>query len=548
MRTEWNKAHTAPTPRASQAGHLRSLTWLLIVCGILCVSSGCATGFREYFANGFKVGPNYCPPSAPVSERWIDFEDSRVHMEPPIELAWWRVFRDPTLDELVQTASRQNITLREAGFRIEQSRALRAIAVGNLFPQQQTVQGAYTRRMNSFGTNITAGGAGGLPGAQRFFSVYNTGATLAWELDFWGRFRRAVESADAQLDASIENYDDVLVLLIGEVATSYVEYRSVEQRIEYARQNVISQRGSLDLAEKKREGGAGSRLDVTQAITNVAQTESQIPSLEIQLRQAQNNLCVLMGIPPQDLQPLLSRRKGIPTAPPEVAVGIPSDLIRRRPDVRRAEREIAAQSAQIGIAETDLYPTFTLTGNLFTQANTFQDLFRTSSVGGSFGPSFSWNVLNYGRIRNNVVAQEALFMQEVAQYQQVVLNANREVEDGIISFLRSQEQARFLREGVDAAQESRDLVNELYQGGKADFNRVFVAELSLQQQQDTLAQAEGLIAQSLVTVYRALGGGWQIRLEDLPPMTDVRPEEVERPAGPMIRDPMLERLPPAPME
>lgn len=524
----------------------RRLGMLLVAAALLCSASGCVTSFKEYVANGFKVGPNYCPPQAPVSDRWIDYEDSRVRSEPPVDWAWWRVFRDPTLDELVQTAHRQNISLREAGFRIEEARALRAIAVGNLFPQQQTLTGSYRRQMLSLGTGITAGGGGGLPGAQRYFSVWNTGAQLAWELDFWGRFRRAVEAADAQLDASVENYDDVLVILIGDVASTYVEIRTAEKRLEYARSNVASQRGSLDLAEKKRAGGAGSRLDVTQAITNVAQTESNIPQLEIQLRQAQNRLCVLMGMPPQQIGHLLMQHRGIPTAPPEVAVGIPAELVRRRPDIRRAEREVAAQSARIGIAEADLYPAFTINGNIFVQANQFRDLFNADSVGGSVGPSFNWNILNYGRIRNNIVAEEARFMQEVAQYQNAVLNANREAEDAIISFLRSQEQSRALRQASDAAEESRDLVNELYQGGKADFNRVFVAELALTQQQDQLAIAEGEIAQSLVDIYRSLGGGWEIRLNALPPMTDVRVEEVAPPEAPMMRDPLLERLPPTP--
>ncbi len=446
----------------------------------------------------------------------------------------------------MQTASRQNITWREAGFRIEETRALRAIAVGNLFPQQQTAFGQYRRQMLSLGTGITAGGGGGFPGAQRYFSVWNTGTQLAWELDFWGRFRRAVESADATLDASIENYDDVLVILIGDVADTYVEIRTVEKRLAYARANVASQQGSFDLAEKKRAGGAGSRLDVTQAITNVAQTESTIPQLETQLRQAQNRLCVLMGMPPQQIGHLLMQHRGIPTAPTDVAVGIPAELVRRRPDVRRAEREVAAQSARIGIAEADLYPAFTINGQIFVQANQFQDMFNSRAVGGNIGPSFNWNIFNYGRIRNSIVAEEARFMQEVAQYQNIVLNANREAEDAIIAFLRSQEQARILQTGSDAAQESRDLVNELYQGGKADFNRVFVAELALTQQQDSLAQAQGEIARSLVDIYRALGGGWQIRLEALPPMTEVRPEEIGPPMGPMMRDPLLERLPPTP--
>jgi NodT family efflux transporter outer membrane factor (OMF) lipoprotein len=546
MRTEPCITHAVQAATYARALRLLSLMALL---SVLCSTTGCMTSFREYVRNGFKVGPNYCPPQVPVADHWIDYEKSAISSEPQIDWAWWRLFRDPTLDDLVQTAHRQNISLREAGYRIEEARALRAISIGNLFPQQQTASGFISRRMLSLGSGVQAGGGGGIPNASRYFNVYNMGTQLAWELDFWGRYRRAIESADAALDSSVENFDNVLVILIGDVAEAYVEIRTVEQRLEYARQNVASQRGSLDLAEKKRAGGAGSRLDVTQAITNVAQTEALIPQLEIQLRQAQNRLCVLMGLPPQNIEPMLARYKGIPTAPAEIALGIPADLVRRRPDVRQTEREVAVQSARIGIAETNLYPAFTINGQIFVQATQFQNLFDARSVGGAFGPSFNWNILNYGRLRNNVNAEEARFMQRVATYQNTVLNAHREVEDGIVVYLRSQERTRSLRAGTDAAKESRDLVNELYQGGKADFNRVFVAELFLQQQQDLLAQAEGDIAQGLVQVYRALGGGWEIRDKELPPMTDVRPdvpvEEIDPPEAGAKRRPMVERLPPA---
>ncbi|HTN74344.1 MAG TPA: efflux transporter outer membrane subunit [Pirellulaceae bacterium] len=487
------------------------------------------TSFREYIGNGFKVGPNYGRPAAAVGNHWIDYEDKRIQSDAEADYAWWRQFDDPRLDSLIYTAHAQNLSLREAGFRVMEARALRGIAVGELFPQSQTVNGAYTRRRTSFGTGIQAGGGAGLPGIKQHFSVWNTGAQLAWEVDFWGRFRRAVESADASLDASVENYDDVLVILISDVANAYVDIRTAEQRVRYARANVISQRNSLELAKTRLAGGTATRLDVAQAITNVAQTEATIPQFEIQLRQAENRLCVLMGMPPYDLTQVLAGQSKIPVAPPQVAVGIPADLLRRRPDVRRAEREVAAQSARIGIAESDLYPAFTINGSLFIQASQFTDLFRSSSLGGAVGPSFNWNVLNYGRIRNLVRVEEARFEQRVAFYQSTVLNANREAEDAIVSFLRAQEQAMVLAEGVAAAEESRDLVNDLYKGGRADFGRVFVAELFLTQQQDALAQAQGLIAQSMVSIYRSLGGGWEIRLENppafqpLPPIEEIGP-------------------------
>jgi NodT family efflux transporter outer membrane factor (OMF) lipoprotein len=483
----------------------------------IIVIAGCSTGLHEYVHNGFKVGPNYRRPAVPVAENWIDYQDSRIVSEPPQNWAWWTVFNDPVLNGLIDDAHRQNLTLREAGFRVAEARALFGFAVGNIFPQQQDAFGGYNRTQRSLQVGAFGGAGGGGLGAgiARNFSVWTIGSQLAWELDFWGRFRRAVEAADATLDASVENYDDVLVILLADVASTYVEIRTLEERLRFARDNVKYQSGSLNLAKIRLEEGAASKLDVTQAQTNVSQTEAAIPVLETQLRQAHNRLCILLGAPPEDLSRQLGSAR-IPVAPPEVAVGVPAELIRRRPDIRRAEREVAAQSARIGIAEADLYPAFTINGSIFVQANEFANLFKSSAVGGNVGPSFNWNILNYGRIRNLVAAEEARFLREATEYQNAVLNANREAEDAIVAFLRAQVQTAKLREGVAAAAESRDLVMELYRGGRADFGRVFVAEFFLAQQQDLLAQAEGSISQALVELYRALGGGWEIRLNSAP--------------------------------
>jgi outer membrane protein TolC len=274
---------------------------------LIPLATGCSTGLHEYVHNGFKVGPNYCRPAAPVAENWIDYQDARVISEPPQHWAWWTVFNDPVLNSLIDSAHRQNLTLREAGFRVAESRALYGFAVGNLFPQQQQAFGSYTRQQISREGFGAFGGAGGIGGGgigggigggaagagfPRSFSIWTLGTQLAWELDFWGRFRRAVEAADAELDASVENYDDVLVILLSDVAATYVEIRTLEERLRYARSNVRNQTGSLDLAKIRLEEGAATRLDVTQAQTNVSQTEAAIPVLESQLRQAHNRLCV----------------------------------------------------------------------------------------------------------------------------------------------------------------------------------------------------------------------------------------------------------------
>ncbi|MCE9604223.1 MAG: efflux transporter outer membrane subunit [Planctomycetia bacterium] len=501
---------------SDRSGAGRTIGMYALVALLALATAGCMTRPLEYVQNRFKVGPNYKKSAAPVAEHWIDYQNSQVISEPSHNGAWWEVFGDPVLNDLTRRAYTQNLTLREAGLRVSEARSIRAVRVGNLFPQSQTANGSIQATQISIGTLASSGfgNAGAFAGSiDRNLGVFRYGTQMAWELDFWGRFRRSIESADAQLDASVENYDDVLVILLADVATCYVEIRTLEQRLRYARANVKYQTGSLDLADAKKREGVSSQLDIAQAQTNVAQTAAIIPQLEIRLRQAQNELCVLMGLPPQDLTPLLSQVESrIPDAPPEVALGVPADLIRRRPDIRRAEREVAAQSARIGIAEADMYPAFTITGSIFVQATQFQNLFQNTAQGGSFGPTFNWNIFNYGRIRNAVRAEEARYFQEVTQYQNAVLGANREAEDALIAFLRSQEQARILRQGAAAAEQSRDLVSELYKGGRADFGRVFFAEYFLVQQQDALAQSEGTIAQALVDLYRALGGGWQIRL------------------------------------
>ena len=249
----------------------------------------------------------------------------------------------------------------------------------------------------------------------------------------------------------------------------------------------------------------------TRPQSNLAQTEAQILPLEIDLRQASNRLCTLLGIPATDLQYLLGTGP-IPTVPPEVAVGIPAELLRRRPDVRQAERLAAAQAEQIGIAEAQLYPTFSITGAMGWQATNFKDLFTSNAFNGSVGPQFQWNILNYGRLRNNVLYQDALLKDLVVGYQATVLQASQDVENGIVTFLHSQVQAKLLRESVDAANKAVNIVVAPVQRGAVDFNRYATIEQTLVTQQDLMAQAQGQIAQGLVQVYRAMGGGWEIRL------------------------------------
>jgi NodT family efflux transporter outer membrane factor (OMF) lipoprotein len=499
----WLDLLSAAGTRASQLLRRPRLSrWAL--GGALALSlCGCTT-LEEYVHNGFKVGPNYKRPPAPVAQRWIDADDKRVRSEAEDDSHWWTVFNDPALSDLVQNAYRQDLTLREAGYRVLQARAQFGIAVGEFLPQTQVTNGDVQAK----GVSVNVANRVATP--QRWFGQWDYGFGLSWELDFWGRFRRAIESAEDSLDASVENYDDVLVTLIGDVASTYVEYRTLEQRIAYARENVRLQTEVLSIATARFKGGQTSDLDVNQAQSDLSATEALIPQLEISLREANDRLCILLGTPPEDLRRKLGAAP-IPTAPASVAVGIPADLLRRRPDVRRAERQAAAQCALIGVAEADFYPSISLTTTFGWSSQHLQNLFAHGSFRGTVGPTFQWEILNYCRILNNVRKQDADFQALVVAYQNTALKANGEVEDGLVKFLKAQEETRYAKESVEAELKAvKDAVAQ-YKGGLVDFNRVAVIQERLVGRQEQLAQAQGSIALGLVKVYKALGGGWQIR-------------------------------------
>ena len=407
------------------------------------------------------MGPNYCRPDAAVAEHWIDAAKVRQPADTKSLAQWWAVFNDPTLNHLVACAYHQNLTLREAGFRVLQARAQLAIAQGNLFPQSQTASGSYNRTAAALTPNAV--------GATRFFDQWNYGFNLQWELDFWGQFRRAVAAADDNLDASVDGYDAAIVTMLGDIAQNYVRVRTDQEQIKTQQANVELQRGVLDFIEKRLKAGfRQTELDFDQAESNLKQTEAAIPTLEIDMRQAEDALCILLGMPPVDLANLLGTGP-IPSAPPEVAIGIPADLLRRRPDVRQAERLAAAQAEQIGIAEAAFYPAFYINGSLGYSAQKFPDLFRTTAFNGNVGPSFQWELLNYGRIVNNVRSQDAQFQALAVAYQQLVLQASQQVEDGLVTFLRSQRSARLYDESVTAANKAVKIVVLQYQTGRGRF-------------------------------------------------------------------------------
>lgn len=452
------------------------------------------------------IGPDYLKPPAPVSESWID-QGEAIQAEEADYRAWWRVFEDPILDSLVETAYRQNPTLQAAGARVLEALARRGIAIGTLFPQQQEAFASYLR------TELSENRANqGQSDAK--FDDWQVGFDAFWELDVWGRLRRGVEAADAEVIASVASYDDVLVSLIAEVATNYIFLRTFEQRLEVAKANVGIQEGSFEIADAKFEGGAVTELDAAQAASLLEDTRSLIPDLEASIRQTENTLCILLGIPPRDLQDILGEIGPIPGAPAEVTVGIPAELLRRRPDVRRAERELAAQSARIGIAKADLLPRLSLIGTISLTAEDFADLFKGNSFEGFGGPTLSWAILNYGRISNNIRVQDARFQTLVGVYEETVLRAQAEVENAIASFLGAQRQVDHLDRSVAAAARAVDLADLQYREGAADYTRVLNTQQFLVDAQDRLVTTQGTVALSLTSLYKALGGGWELRDED----------------------------------
>jgi NodT family efflux transporter outer membrane factor (OMF) lipoprotein len=407
--------------------------------------------------------------------------------------------------------------------RVLEARAQLGIAVGKLYPQTQQASGSLqyyrtSERSPQAGlAQSTSSKSGPQSSGSNLFEFWQDqiGLNASWELDFWGKFRRAIESADASMLATEADYDSALVSLTADVTSSYILIRTLEKRLGIARENVETQKESLKIAEVRFQYGTASQLDVEQAKTVLNDTLASIPALETQLRQAKNGLSILLGLPPSNLAGLLEGSSEIPVSPAEIVVGIPNDLLRRRPDVRSAEYQAAAQSAQIGVAKADLYPAFSLTGVfgfLSSDVGSFKlsDMFQWKSRIAQAGPSFQWNILNYGRITNNVRVQDARLEQLLIAYQNAVLKAQQEVEDGLVAFLNAQERAEFLARSTASAKTSLDLAVLQYREGVKDFTTVLVAQQALLNEQDNLAITLGSISSNLVAVYRALGGGWEM--------------------------------------
>jgi outer membrane protein, multidrug efflux system len=460
---------------------------------------------------GCTVGPDYVPPRTQVPDLW-DQELSRGLVDGQADLrTWWTALDDAVLDRLIAQATEGNLDIRQAVARIREARANLGIASGELLPGVDAIGSAETSR-------ISKEVAAAVPPPQsRTDTLYAIGVDATWELDFWGRIRRNVESAQASIGASIEDYRDTLVLLYAEVARNYIEMRTLQARIQSALDNVQAQRSALQLTVDRNRAGLAPDLDVRQAELNLATTEAFVPTLRSALAQTINRLAVLLGEYPSELQDELAPTAApIPQPPEEVMVSLPAELLRQRPDIRSAERELAAQTAQIGVATAALYPQFTLSGSFAFESFSADDWIDWPARSFSFGPAFRWSIFDAGRIRSNIEVQTALTEQALVSYEQTVLGAVEEVENAIAAYVQERDRLESLQRSVVAARESVRLVETLYRTGLTDFQNVLDTQRSQFQQEDALAESEGLVTQNLIEIYRALGGGWAPEVAEPP--------------------------------
>jgi multidrug efflux system outer membrane protein len=465
-----------------------------------------------FLAGGCAVGPNYEKPDLPVPPSWQEAQQQGVATRSTELAQWWSEFKDPLLDSLVERAMKSNLDLRIAEARIREARAVRASAAAGAWPTVD-VSGSYIRNRSSKNAfSISPQGTGGsssFGGSRLEQNLYDAGFDANWEIDVFGGVRRSVEAADATIEASLESRRDILVTLLGDVARNYIELRGAQRRLSVVRANLKAQQDTLDLTSVRFQAGLASDLEVAQAEAQVNTTAAQIPTLESSLKQAAYSLDVLLGLQAGALWGELSKETAIPGLPPEVLVGLPSDLLRRRPDIRLAERQLAAATAQVGAAMADLFPRFSLTGAIGLRSISASDWFTSGSRYWSIGPTITWPIFDAGRIRANIEIRNAQQEQALGQYQKAVLTAFGDVESALVNYANEQIRYRSLTDAVAANRRALDMANDLYIKGLVDFLNVLEAQRSLYSSESDLAQSEVAMASNLVALYKALGGGWE---------------------------------------
>lgn len=470
------------------------------------------------------VGPNYKTPDSKVENHWVLHKAASPKQYGESEIFWWKKFQDPTLVKLVEIAYENNPTLQSAGVSILQEHALLDRSIGNLLPQQQGISGGYNfTYMPQLGN---AGQSGLLNGTlnqmlanNASFNPFNTSNQFffnsSWEIDFWGKYRRKIESDKADYLASVTAYDNALVTLIGDVAQNYMHIRMYGEELEIVKANVAVQQESLRIATVRFQGGQTSQLDVTQAETELNKTESDIPNLENSVRLSKNALAVLLGMPPSQIDALIPPGK-LPTIPSELVVGIPNDLLRRRPDVRSAGLKAASKCALIGVEISNLLPAFTLSGNFGSTGSTvgsqqLTNIFNWQNTLANAATGLTMPVFNYGRLVNQVRVSDAVFQEAILNYQNTVLQAQKEVEDGLSSYYHGRKSMEFLKQAVKASRQSVELAMVRYKEGQTDYTTVLTAEQQQLSVEDSCVIAQGETVLGIISTYRSLGGGWELR-------------------------------------
>lgn len=447
-----------------------------------------------------RLGPDFQAPG----EAWVEYWNSPAikqasqQLPQPDTRQWWQVFADPILDRLIAEADAHNPDLKIAGLRVMEARAQLVIAQSGRYPQLQQVSAdsLYLDRNQSGGRN---------PQDSHSWQ-HSAGFDIGWELDFWGRFSRAIESADAAYFAAQANHEDVLVLLRAQMADSYFALRTAEARLRIARDNARLQKRSYEITERLFNSGESAELDLQQAKTQYLSTLSSIPDFESQVLRTRNALSVLIGRPPGSLPELAEKEGLIPLIDRAALQDVPANLLLRRPDIRAAELQVAAQSALIGVAEADLYPSLSLLGSIVWSTTTLSGAPDTLDLVG--GPSLRWDVFDHGRIKNNVRVQDARLQQLIVAYQDGVRQAAREADDAASGLIKSLERERILHEAALAAERSLTLANAQYREGYSDFQRVLDAQRALFAQQDAYLVNRSNAVSNLIALYKALGGGW----------------------------------------
>ena len=429
-----------------------------------------------------------------------------TNLEPSLA-SWWKSFNDPQLDSLVERAVRTNQDLRIAEARVREARALYRIASSQLWPTVDA--GSSYARQNQSKNQPVLGSLPMPPGIPYENNVYQAGFDASWEIDVFGGNRRAVEAGKAEVAAAEFGRRNVLVTLLGEVARNYVELRGCQRRLEIATNNLKTQEEALALTQDRFNKGLTSDLDVQQAKTLLANTGAVIPALEDGIQGYIHRLGVLLGQPPEALLAELAAPAPIPSAPPLVPAGLPSDLLRRRPDIQLAERQLAASTARIGVATADLFPKFSLTGVAGYEGTSASDWFSGGSKFWSLGPTVQWRVFDAGRIRANIRVQNARQEEALAAYEETVLMSFEDVENSLVAYAKEQIRRRSLEDAVTSSQDSLHLANQLYSNGLASFINVLDAERSLYQAEDALVQSDKAVTQNLISLYKSLGGGWE---------------------------------------